>query len=66
MKERLSSRADDFRQMAANGMTIAEDIEADVQRLAEKMRRIHGGEYRILIDHEPGEGFIVIRIRGRR
>jgi hypothetical protein len=47
-------READFRQMIENGTAIAEDIETDARRLAEKMERIHGEKYRVLIDHDVG------------
>ncbi|MGB3389189.1 MAG: hypothetical protein WBA88_14505 [Pseudaminobacter sp.] len=49
----------DFRQMLDNGAAIAEEIEADAKRLAEKMERIHGEAYCVLIDHEVG--LVVVR-----
>jgi hypothetical protein len=58
MKDRLSTRTTDFRQMLDNGKAIADEIEADARRLAEKMRRIHGGNYKIKVDHDCGFVFI--------
>ena len=58
MTERLSSREADFRQMLDNGAAIAEEIEADAKLIAEKMRRAHGGEYMVDVDHDCGLVFI--------
>lgn len=58
MTERLFSRADDFRQMLSNGVSISADIEADAKRLADKMSRIHGCDYQIAVDHDCGFIFI--------
>lgn len=45
---------------------VGADESPEAQQLAEKMQRIHGGDPIVLIDHEPGGGFVLIRIRRRR
>lgn len=45
-------RSADFRQMLDNGAAVGDQIQADALRIAEKMRRVHGGHWGILICHE--------------
>ena len=60
MTNRLSARADEFRQIALNGQAIADEIEAEAGRLAEKMERFHGSKCRVEIDHYTA--FLLIRL----
>lgn len=55
----LAPRPDQFGQMLDNGVAIANEIEADMQRLAEKMQRVHGTECRGDVDYSLG--LILIR-----
>lgn len=63
MKDNTIQRSADFAQMLANGAAIVEGVEVDALRLAEKMKRIHGGSWLSHVDHATG--FILIRVDGR-
>jgi hypothetical protein len=57
----LARRSDRFRQMLDNGSSIVEEIKQDAEHLAEKMQRVHGGEWLTRIDHETG--YVSVRQR---
>jgi hypothetical protein len=57
----LARRSDRFRQMLDHGSFIVDEIRQDAERLAEKMQRIHGGEWLTRVDHDTG--YVSVRQR---
>ena len=58
-----SLNRDRFQRMLDHGVSIVDEIRADAQRLAEKIQRINGGEYRVQVELDPGTEHIVITAR---